>query len=422
MNYIKHNITLLLIALAFLNSCGHKHSEGDGHNHGKESSHSEGDGHHHGQEESSHSEDDGHRHGEEHHDEGLFLTKEQMETVGLEFGEFSSIKVNDFIKATGTLGLPPNAYSSVSAKSNGILKSTNKYVEGNFIKKGVVIGYIENPDFIKAQQEYLETMAQLKLKRLDVERQRTLVDANAGVAKNLQNAEAEAAVLEAKSVGLSKQLDYLGISTTNLSPSSIQQEIAILSPMSGYISKINFHNGMYAQSSISLMEIVSTQHLHLELDVFEKDISKVKKEQKISYSIPALGQTIYQGEVSVIAKEFNPNAKTIRIHGHLEGAKPTFIKDLFVNAKIWLNDITTTALPENAIIRDGENVFIYVAKNEENATELQFEKVSIITASTDNGFTAVKLIDEIPEGMQIVTQGAYYVYAQSKAGELEHEH
>ena len=46
----------------------------------------------------------------------------------------------------------------------------------------------------------------------------------------------------------------------------------------------------------------------------------------------------------------------------------------------------------------------------------------VISGTTDNGYTAVKLIDTIPDEMQIVTKGAYYVYAQSKAGELEHEH
>ena len=394
---------------AFTFSCGHKHSEGDRHNHGTESN--------------THSETNGNSHGEEaEHREGLFLTKQQAKTIGLEFGELSSIKINDFVKATGTLGLPPNAYSSVSTKANGIIKSSKKYVEGDYVKKGNVIAYLENSDFIKTQQEYLETIAQLKLKRLDVERQRTLVEANAGVTKNLQNAEAEVAVLEAKSTGLSKQLGYLGISTSQLTISSIRHQIAIIAPMSGYISKINFHNGIYAQSSVSLMDIISTQQLHLELDVFEKDISKIKKGQSITYSVPALGQTIYKGEINVLGKEFNANTKTVRVHAHLVGTKPEFVKDLFVNAKIWLNDNTTTALPEKAIIRDGENAFIYTAKNDSDVNEFEFKKQNVVIGASDNGFTAVKLIDPIPEGMQIVTKGAYYVYAQSKAGELEHEH
>jgi len=410
MNHTKYFIAIItILSLLVFSSCGHKHTEGDGHNHGAE--------------ESTHSEDDEHDHGgEEQHEEGLHLSKAQAKTIGLEFGTLSSIKVNDFVKATGSLGLPPNAHSSVSAKTNGIIKGTKKFVEGDYIKKGAVIAYLENADLIITQQDYLEAKAQLTLKGLEVERQNTLVESNAGVTKNLQNAQAEVAVLDAKTQGLAKQLSFLGISTSNLSPSTIKQQIAIVAPMSGYISKINFHNGMYAQSSISLMDIISSEHLHLELDVFEKDIANIKKGQKISYTVPALGQSVYYGTVEVIGKEFNTNSKTIRVHGHLEGTKPTFLKDLFINAKIYLNNEESSALLEEAIIKDGANSFIYVANEKPNDKEIKFEKIAVVTGATDNGFTAVKLIDTIPDGMQIVTKGAYYVYAQSKAGELEHEH
>lgn len=410
MNHTKYFIAIItILSLLVFSSCGHKHTEGDGHNHGAE--------------ESTHSEDDEHDHGgEEPHEEGLHLSKAQAKTIGLEFGTLSSIKVNDFVKATGSLGLPPNAHSSVSAKTNGIIKGTKKFVEGDYIKKGAVIAYLENADLIITQQDYLEAKAQLNLKRLEVERQKTLVESNAGVTKNLQNAQAEVAVLDAKTQGLARQLSFLGISTSNLSPSTIKQQIAIVAPMSGYISKINFHNGMYAQSSISLMDIISSEHLHLELDVFEKDIANIKKGQKISYTVPALGQSVYYGSVEVIGKEFNANSKTIRVHGHLEGTKPTFLKDLFINAKIYLNNEESSALPEEAIIKDGANSFIYVANEKVDDKEIEFEKIAVVTGATDNGFTAVKLIDTIPDGMQIVTKGAYYVYAQSKAGELEHEH
>lgn len=415
---MKNNIKYILVICVFtvssiFTSCGDKHKESDGHNHDKTSElHTEDDGHDH----SSNSED------EEHHEEGLHLTKEQIETIGLEFGEFSSIKVNDYIKTTGTLGLPPNAYASVSAKSEGIINGTKKFVEGNYIKKGQIIAYVENPDFIVKQQEYLESKAQLKLKKLDLVRQQSLVDANAGVSKNLQNTEAEVAILEAKSVGLSKQLAYLGISSINLTPNTISQRIVILAPMSGYISNINIHNGMYAQPTVSLMEIISSEHIHLELDVFEKDIVNIKIGQKISYTVPALGNNVYNGEISVIGKEFNTKTKTIRVHGHLEGEKPLFLKDLFINAKIWLNDSTRTAISEKAIIKDGDNSFIYVAEKENEAEETEFTTIRVIPGATNNGFTSIKILEEIPNGMQIVTKGAYYVYAQSKAGVLEHDH
>lgn len=36
---------------------------------------------------------------------------------------------------------------------------------------------------------------------------------------------------------------------------------------------------MYAQSSVSLMDIISTEHLHIELDVFEKTFQELKKDK-----------------------------------------------------------------------------------------------------------------------------------------------
>jgi len=397
------------ITLIF-SSCAHDHEHGDhsGHDHGElaEDDHSGHD--HSGQ-------------GEEH-EEGIFLTRDQMKTVGVSFGEFSQTKINDYITATGTLGLPPNAYSSLSAKAEGFIKSSNKYVEGSYVKKGERMAYLENPDFIQHQQEYLEVAADLTYLQQELTRQRALISENAGIEKNVQKLSAEVNRKTATLKGLSIQLAYLGISTDDLTVENIVNRISILSPMSGYLTSIDMHNGMFVTPQKELMEIVSEKHLHLELDVFEKDMSKIKEEQKVSYTVPALGDKVYEGEVHVIGKEFNTKSKTVRIHGHLGEDRPRFVKDLFVNAKIWLNDQTVAALPEKAVVKDGAFSYVYVANTSSKEDRLKFEPLRVKIGATDNGFTSVELIDKIPEGMKLVTTGAYFVYAQSKAGELAHEH
>jgi cobalt-zinc-cadmium efflux system membrane fusion protein len=392
------------MALLLLFSCGGGHTEGDGHNHGNET------------------EAGGHA-GEEEHAEGeIHLTPEQIKTMNIQFGGFSQIKINDFVSATGTLGLPPNALTSVSAKASGFIKDSKKYVEGMYVKKGVVMAYLENPEFIQHQREYLETAAELTYLRQELERQQTLVDANAGVKKNLQKLQSEVGVKTASLKGIGKQLTYLGINVSGLTPDNIVERIAIVAPMTGYITSIKMHDGMYVAPELELMEIVNEDHLHLELDVFEKDIAQVKEGQRISYTVPALGNTVYEGEVNIIGKEFNTGNKTVRIHGHLEKVRPKFIKDLFVEAKIWLTDQTVQAVPEKAVIKDGASSYVYVANDQQGGDEVKFEKVMVVPGVTDKGFTSIKLIDPIPAGMKIVTEGAFFVYAQSKAGELEHEH
>ncbi len=407
------NISIIALLALFItfsaSSCGSSHSEEDGHDHSEAPS-------------GAHEESE-HGHGEEEHGEGeIHLSKEQIKTVGITLGDISSIKINDYIAATGTLGLPPQSYASVSAKSSGFIKNSNKYVEGSYVKKGAIIAYLENPAFIQQQQKYLEEMAELFFLQQELERQQELVSADAGVLKNLQKLQSQVKIKTATTKGIAKQLAYLGINTSKLTPESIKDRIAIISPMTGFVTSINMHNGMYITPDMALMDIANDQHLHLELDVFEKDIAHLKEEQKISYTVPALGDKVYDGEVHIIGKEFNTNNKTVRIHGHLGKDRPKFIKDLFVDAKIWLNDQTVQAVPERAIIKDGASSYIYITDKGQESKEVQFEKVMVIPGALNKGFTAIKLVDKIPEGKKIVIDGAYYVYAQSKAGELEHEH
>lgn len=411
MKIINQSIIIIscILATLLLFSCSHNHD------------HDDHDGHDHGTEQ--HSDHDGHNHGGEGHEEGeIHLTKAQIKTMNIQFGDFSSAKIDDFVSATGTLGLPPNALTSVSAKASGFIKNSNKYVEGSYIKKGVIMAYLENPDFIQHQQEYLEIMAELVYDQQELTRQKKLVASNAGIEKNVQKLQSTINRKTATLKGIEKQLAYLGINVNDLTTNNIVQHIPIYAPMTGYITAIKMHNGMYVTPEMELMEVVNPNYVHLELDVFEKDIANVKVGQRISYTVPALGNKAYNGKITIMSKEFNVENKTIRIYGNLDKNRPKFIKDFFVDAKIWLTNQTVQALPEKAIIKDGDFSYIYVANDRVIGSEIEFEAIKVMEGTTDNGFTSVKLIDEIPAKMKIVTNGAYYVYAQSKAGELAHEH
>lgn len=352
----------------------------------------------------------------------VHLTSSQVKTIDIQYGNFTPLKVSGYINATGSLGIPPNGLHSVSAKAEGIIRSDVKFVEGDFVKKGSFIGYLENPTFIQQQQGYLESQAKMKYLKQELDRQIALFEAHAGIEKNVQKVQSEYEQEVARFESLKAQLKYIGIEPDQITPENLTDKIALYTANSGYISNIQIHNGMYVSPNQSLIQIIDTRHLHLELDVFEKDIAQIKVGQKISYQLPALGQTHFEGEVSVIGREFNTDNKTIRIHGHLEDQQPEFIKDLFVNARIWVDNKTTQALPDEAIVRDNEIDYIFVTPDPDHSEELHFYPKMVKIGRSENGFTQVEVIDSIPPTMRIVTQGAYYIQAQSKVGQLDHDH
>ncbi len=341
------------------------------------------------------------------------LTPDQRQTIGLKVGTFKMLNMDKTIKATGTLGLPPNSFSSVSPKAEGFIRNSNTYVEGSYIKKGATLAYLEHPDFIKMQQAYLEIIATLSYLNKDLDRQKALVKANAGISKNIEKLESDIAIQAAKKAGMEKQLLYLGIDANNISTSNIHQRIAITSPISGYITHIDMHNGMYVRPDQTLLEVINDDHLHLELKVFEKDISMLQPEQKIVYTVPALGNKHYEGEVHIIGKEFDKDSKTLTVHGHLAKERPIFIKDLYIEADIWIGDQMTKALPTEAIAVDGVDTYIYYTLSEREEEAWKFQRLSVICSKEHQGYVAVKLLAPIPENAKIVLNGAYYLGTMS---------
>ncbi|WP_116106981.1 efflux RND transporter periplasmic adaptor subunit [Lewinella sp. IMCC34191] len=369
-----------------------------------------------------HAGEEGHHEEGEHHDgEGVHLSPEQIAAMDIRFGSPQERKLNDYLTATGTLGLPPNAYASVSARASGFVRNVANYVEGDYVQRGAVLGYLENPDFIDLQQRYLEVQAELKYLEQDLARQQQLYADSAGVLNTVQQLESRVAARRATLAGLGERLAYLGIQPEKVNPEQIGQRITVYAPRSGYITTISLHDGMYVEPSTQLMELIDEEHLHLELAVFERDIGQVEKGQRVTYRIPSLSNEPYEAEIHVIGKDFNAENKTVRVHAHLVGDQPPFIRDRFAEARIWLDDATVTALPESAVVREGELHYVYAADSSA-VGEVAFRALQVNPGVTEDGYTAIRFVDPLPAGARLVTEGAYFVQAQAMAAELAHEH
>lgn len=419
MKYTINYIALLCFLLLAGTGCAHDHSAPN-HDHGTEGHSHEDDGHAHGAEASS--PEDEHEHDDAEHSEGeVRLSAEQIAAMDIQLDGFTPLKINDFIRATGVLDLPPNAVYSVSARANGFLRNSRKLVVGSPIRQGTIVAYLENAELIGVQREYLEVRARLTYDEQELARQRTLVAAEAGVEKRVQQLEAAVAGTRATLAGLQRQLRYLDIDPEELSATNLIERIPIRTRMGGYLTKVALHDGMYVTPEQELLEVVDAEHLHLELNVFEKDIAQVRPGQALSYTVPALGPERFEGEITVVGREFDLESKTVRVHAHPEGKQPHFVRNLFVEATIYLTDETVPALPDAAVLRSGEMERIYIVQ-ESDADGTTFVPVRVTTRASREGYVAVIPVDPLPPDARIVTKGSFFVDAQARSGELSHEH
>ncbi len=364
-----------------------------------------------------------------HHEETenmVELTTTQYKVAGIELGRLEHRNLGNVIKVNGKLEAPPQNLVSISAVMGGFVKKTS-LLQGSRVEKGDVVVVIEHPDYIHLQQDYLDSDSKLTFLELEYERQKGLREKNVSSEKTFQRTTADYKSMKARVNALKEKLALVGINDEQLKESEkISRTITIYSPIDGYVSRVNVNIGKYVNPEDVMFEIVNTEHLHVELAVFEKDISKVKEGQRIRFTLPNKDDKERFAFVYLIGRAINEN-RIVKVHGHLDNEEEHYLPGMYISALIEINNILVSALPEKAIVQSGGKHYIYIFKEKriENNQEMNdFEMVEIQKGISEGLYTEVILPDTFDiNSDKIVIKGAYSLLSKMKvSGEEGHGH
>ncbi len=439
---IKLNVftSAFFISLIGICSC-HEHKEGDSHNHGTE--------------ENTEAHSDEHDHGSHAEDATIAsLTSEQMKSVNIQLGNIEQKQLTATIKVAGNLNVPNNNKANVTSFYDGVIKSLNVQL-GASVKKGQIIATISNPDFINIQEEYLTIDSKIEFAEVEYKRQQELNDGNAGAKKNLQLASSELRNLKTRRASLVQQLNLMGIDQSKLSNENLKSVLYVYSPMNGVISNLYAKIGSYTNVSSPLAEIVDNSQIHLDLNLFEKDLPKIKVGQIIHFTLTNNPAKEYDAKIFNIGSSFENETKTIPVHCLVQGNKSGLIDGMNITGLVSLDNVTSPAVPSEAITSDGGKDYIFIVtdkkaeaheegehaghneseghshdnghSHKEEGTKkdeatINFEKVEIVKGVTYLGYTAITFLNELPKNTKIVTKGSFFVNAKMTNQGEGHSH
>lgn len=315
----------------------------------------------------------------------VIVSTEQFQSEKMKLTRVEEVSFPTLVRTTGMIDVPPSSKAIISAYIGGYIKNSPLLI-GDKVKKGDALVSIENLEFIQLQQDYLEISEQLTYLKSEYERQKVLFEEKISSKKSFLKAESDYKKTSATFNGLRKKLQLLNINPTLVKNGNFTSLSTIYAPISGSITDVKISTGAYISPADKIMEIVNTDHIHIELRVFEKDVLKIKKGQKVFFRLPESSDKNFIGEIHLIGKSIDKN-RTIKVHAHIDhNIKQNFIVGMFVECDIVTNEKKANALPENAIIELNEEKYVLIlkAKNNENYT---FLKKKIKTGNTYNGYT-----------------------------------
>ena len=339
------------------------------------------------------------------------LTVAQAKNAAITFCKLEEKEVSSILKLNGKIDVPPQNLISVSIPMGGYLKSTD-LLPGAVVKKGQVIATLEDQQYIRLQQDYLISKVKLKTVEGEYLRQKELNLSKASSDKVFQLAEAEYKNAQINLKALDENLKLIGLNPDNLNETSISKRIPITSPIDGYVSKVNANIGKYLTPSEVLFELVNVDDIHLNLNVYEKDLAKLAIGQKLVAFTNTQADKKYKCEIILIGHSLTMEKNT-EVHCHFENYDKRLVPGMYMNAEIELNNVKANTLPEEAVIRFGNSEFIFL-ELENN----QFEMIQVETGVREKGVIEILNSNQFLN-KKVVLNGAYSLLMKLKNQEEE---
>ena len=396
---------------------------------------------------------------EEHHEEEnkteVSLSGEQIKLMGIEVSPISDINISGYIKVTGEVKINQEQESKVGGIISGRIKSVN-VKEGSNVSSGQVLATLENIDLVSIQTDYITSKNEVEYAKQELDRQKRISDITskksiAELEANYKRALTNMRSLEQRlsSYKINKnRFDNVGEDTTV----NVQRYYSITSPISGNVVSRMITVGQFVDPSTEMFHIVNTSTVYVDLNIFEKDLAKISKGQKVKIETSTYGDEVFEGNISNINSIFDDASRTVKVRVLIKNKGNKLLPNMFVTAKILVEESNVRAVQKSSLVEEGEEKFIFVKTNEKHEDEhkepghkegdndaehkedehkgehgheggVVFKKVMVRTGVEDDKYIEIFPIETIEGDNEVVTSGAFYLKSELKKEELgEHDH
>jgi cobalt-zinc-cadmium efflux system membrane fusion protein len=334
----------------------------------------------------------------------IHLSMKEIEQAGIKFGSFSEQTIDRWVPCSGYVVVSQDDMIRVSPPAPGIIRSVN-CTWGGYAEAGTVLATLENIEFLKLQQEYLEAENQLDYMREEYKRQGELTVENATSVKKMQVARRDYQSAELKLHALRSQLETYGIFADSLKYNNLTTLIFIKAPRSGYVSKINARVGSYVKLGEELLDMCNNSRKLLKLSVPEQFISDLKIGQSVDFFLSHDSLSVHKAILQSLASSIDRKNHTAEMYARISKVEDFFLPGMSVSARIKTNTVITKAILAELILHEPNGNYLFVMN------QGVFTRIPIRTGDSFGDLTEIIDFPLSDKQDSIVVQGGSYLNA-----------
>jgi len=364
--------------------------------------------------------DDEHREGEHEETAVVHLSKEAQKASGVEVMAAALEPFSAPIEATAAIELDGDRVAKISARTSGrLVKITAS--QGDAVKTGQALAWFDSPELGQAWAEYAKSKGRGELARKNLEREETLFSKKISPEKDVIRARQELAEAGADLAFARERFHLLGIDIDQYEKKHEGDRhplIAVTSPISGSVIERTATQGEVVSPEKQLFIVADLSKLWVIIDVYEKDLGRIKSGTAVKVSTTAYGEKSFRGFISYLGEIMDEKTRTVKARVEVENAsrllKPGMFATVTIDAK-GVQAEKAILLPEEAVFLDGSRNYVFI----QTAPEM-FEMREIAAGRTLGN--RLEVVGGLKQGEPVAVKGAFILKSELKKGELVDEH
>lgn len=286
--------------------------------------------------------------------------------------------------------------------------------QGDLVSPGQALAELQSADLGLARAKLAQAQALVDQAQRDLDRKRSMSD---GVVSPKEMEQAELALRSAKlEEGASRAtlLSY-GVGSSTEGGGVFQ----LRAPTGGVILERGAHLGERVDPEVTLFRLADLSQLWLVVHAFERDALRVSIGDEVEARLPALPNRVYEGQVSRVGKEVDPNSRTVPVRVDLHNPEGVLLPGMSATAQLTLQgEAGVVRVPGVALQRCEAGWCVFLP-----LSEREFE-VRAVGRGRDLG-SDVEVLSGLKEGEIVVVDGAFLLRAEAAkqaGGGDEHGH
>jgi len=366
-------------------------------------------------------------HADEHEDDKVHeeaaivhLSKESQKASGVEVMAAALEPFSAPIEATAAIELDGDRVAKISARSSGRLVKIAAS-QGDAVKSGQALAWFDSPELGQAWAEYAKSKGRTELARKNLDREEALFLKKISPEKDVIRARQDLAEAGADLTFAQEKFHLLGIDVEqfgNKRGGNQHPLIAVTSPISGSVIERTATQGEVVSPEKPLFTVADLSKLWVIIDIYEKDLSRIKSGTAVKVSTTAYAEKSFRGFISYLGEVVDEKTRTVKARVEVENANRLLKPGMFATVTIDAKGVQTQKaimIPEEAVFLDGSKSYIFI----QTAPE-KFEMREIAAGRTLGN--RLEVIRGLKQGEPVAVKGAFILKSELKKGELVDEH